>query len=285
MAEKKNSNKTEPRAERPQAAPAAPTKSAETSSGSSSILYGIIGIALGLIIGFIFTSSLNSNVAGSNATAAKAGSNSKAGPLKGDEKMPDNHPKVDEAEIEEQVKAALEFGKSNQDYDSQLKVGAYLYVQARRYAEAKPFLLKAHELKPDEFEPTVELGNLIFDQAQETNNLKLMPEAAEWYEKALKIKPDELSVRTDLGLTYQLREPPDYNTAISYFDKSLAIDPKHVPTLYNKTRSLLGLKKFKEAEEVFNTFKAANPQKEVLTALEQEMDKARKDSNVPIPTH
>jgi hypothetical protein len=256
------------------------------SNGLNNVLFLIAGLVLGLVVGFFVTNSLNSGT----PNVAAGG---KAGPLKGNEKLPDGHPGVDEnkIDIEAEVKAAVQYGKDNPDYDAQLKVANFLYSQARKYNEARPYFVKAHEMKPNEFEPIVQLGNLAFDTSQETNNPKLMIEAAEWYEKALKIRPEDVSVRTDLGLTYQLREPPDYQTALGHFEKTLAVEPKHTPTLYNKARALLSLKKLKEAEETFVAFKATNPQPEMLKRLQEEFDRSKgvtaasSDTQQKIPSH
>jgi tetratricopeptide (TPR) repeat protein len=270
MAEKKNNSSSE---EKKQSSSTTGKK-----TDSSSILFGLIGLALGFVVGLMLTNYWNSQ----GSTPGMAG---KPAAVKGDEPLPAGHPSINQAGADDEVKAAKEFGEKNQDYDSQLKVGGFLYAEARKLEDAKPFFLKAHELKPDEFEPIVQLGNIAFDQAQETNAPKLMVEAADWYEKALKIKPDEINVRTDLGNTYLLRQPPDYNTALKLYEQTLATDPKHIPTLYNKTRALIGMKNFPAAEETFTILKDAKPSQEVITQLQSEMDKAKSSNQVPIPSH
>jgi tetratricopeptide (TPR) repeat protein len=57
------------------------------------------------------------------------------------------------------------------------------------------------------------------------------PEAAEWYEAALKIQPRDVNASTDLGIAYYYMNQPDQ--ALQQFDRSLAIDPKHGKTLLN----------------------------------------------------
>jgi tetratricopeptide (TPR) repeat protein len=254
----------------------------EVKSNGSNLLFGLIGLVLGLVVGFMLTTSLNKQ--------QQAGQQTKAGAVKDNEKLPANHPDVANVDIEKEVAAAVEFGKQNQDYDSQLRVGSFLYIEARRFEQAKPYFVKAHELKPEEFEPLAQLGNLTFDYSQESNNPKLMEEAGQWYEKALKIK-DDVNVRTDLGITYQMRQPPDYKTAIAEYDKALVTEPKHPPTLYNKARALIGMKDFKGAEEVYALLKAASPQPDLPNALRAEIDKAKGGPSEPaaeavkIPTH
>ncbi|MEW6730291.1 MAG: tetratricopeptide repeat protein [Acidobacteriota bacterium] len=244
----------------------------------SGVLFLIIGLALGFVIGFMITNSLNEQPA--SATA-------KPGAVKGNEKLPEGHPTVSQAEIEEQVKVATEYGQKNQDYDSQMRVANYLYMEVQRPETAKPFFLKAHEQKPEEYEPLMQLGNICYDTGRDKKDEKLMQEAVQWYEKALKIKPNDVNLHTDLGSTYMFREPPDYNTALSHYEKALAIEPKYGPTLYNKVRALIGLKNLKAAEETFELFKQVSPQQEPVNELRAELDKAKggADSSVKIPTH
>src|SRR5438270_12786067 len=102
---------------------------AEAKSKSSGILFGIIGLVLGLGFGFMITDNLNKGAAGKTAPAAGMKT---AGPVKGDEKLPQGHPSIDNVNIEEEVKMALQYGQQNQDYDAQLKVGSFLYGEARR---------------------------------------------------------------------------------------------------------------------------------------------------------
>ncbi|MGE3467564.1 MAG: tetratricopeptide repeat protein, partial [Pyrinomonadaceae bacterium] len=42
-------------------------------------------------------------------------------------------------------------------------------------------------------------------------------------------------VRTDLGLTFVFRDPPNYERAIKEFNRSLDVDPNHVQALQNLT--------------------------------------------------
>ncbi|MFY9227504.1 MAG: hypothetical protein WAQ98_32835, partial [Blastocatellia bacterium] len=67
-----------------------PTATSSTTSNASTnpVMFAIIGILLGLVVGYVFTDTVNKSA----PATTKA---SKAGPLKGNEDMPANHPSID----------------------------------------------------------------------------------------------------------------------------------------------------------------------------------------------
>jgi tetratricopeptide (TPR) repeat protein len=72
--------------------------------------------------------------------------------------------------------------------------------------------------------PRVQLGNLYFDAERYDDAIK-------WYTDALKLAPDDVNVSTDLGVSYYYSNQPD--RALTQFDRSLKLDPKHAKTLLN----------------------------------------------------
>jgi len=72
--------------------------------------------------------------------------------------------------------------------------------------------------------PRVQLGNLFFDAER-------YDEAIKWYGDALTIAPNDVNVSTDLGVSYYYSNQPD--KALTQFDRSLKLDPKHAKTLLN----------------------------------------------------
>jgi len=77
---------------------------------------------------------------------------------------------------------------------------------------------------PRDVPSRVQLGNMFFDAEQYAQSIT-------WYEQALAIDSSDPNVSTDLGVAYYYINQPD--KALAQFDRSLAIDPKHVKTLLN----------------------------------------------------
>jgi tetratricopeptide (TPR) repeat protein len=197
------------------------------------ILFGIVGLLAGLIIGFFVTNSLNKQqgfgaVAASPVTAGQTGN------------LPPGHPEVPAGSNpanpagqpmgpnSAEVQAAIDKAKSEPDnFDAQVKAAEF-YYQIQRFDGAIEFLTKANKLKPDDYDTIVHLGNASFDSDK-------YDDADKWYSLALSKKPDDVDVRTDYGLTYMFREPANYDRAIQEFKRSLETDANHVQTLQNLT--------------------------------------------------
>ncbi len=194
----------------------------------NNILFIIIGLFLGLIIGFIAANSTFRNsmtpISPAAATLAQPNANIPAGhpDITGQQTpapMPDIQPAIDNA-------------KANPtDFEAQLKV-AELFNQGERYEEAAEYLKIANKLKPDHYQTIVNLGNVGFDGGN-------FAEAEKWYSAALAINKEDTNVRTDLGLTFVFRENPNYDRAITEFKTVLASSPNHVQALQNLTVAYL----------------------------------------------
>lgn len=186
------------------------------------ILFGIVGLLIGLIVGFVVTNSINQNY-GVGSPALRLNANLPAG-------HPDLAGQTGDAQggsIPE-VQAAIEKARSEpENFDAQMKA-AELFYQIQRFEGAIEFLSRANKLKPNDYGVTVQLGNANFDANK-------YEEAEKWYTTALSKRPDDVNVRTDLGLTFVFREPPDYDRAILEFKRSLEKDPAHIQTLQNLT--------------------------------------------------
>jgi tetratricopeptide (TPR) repeat protein len=180
------------------------------------LLFAIIGILFGFIVGFIFASTMSQKNAMPAAIAGAGSSQS----------LPADHPPVgsqdavnDPAKIREQVTSSIAKAKNEpQNFDAQMQA-AELYYQIQRYDQAIEFLLKANQLKPTDYRTVVLLGMVNLDASH-------FDVAEKWYQAALKIKQDDTMVLSGLAAaTLQKGDAKAAEDAIAKLEK---VDPTSV---------------------------------------------------------
>lgn len=220
------------------------------------VLFGIIGLLLGFIVGFIFTSTVNQRAIANQrpaSTSAPAAGMSGGG---------------DEAAVQREAEATARVAReAREDFDAQLKAAQANY-KAARYDDALEFLLQANKLRPEDYEVLVLLGNVNY----EANHFET---AGRWYAAALMKRPDDINVRNDLGLTYFLRQPPEIDRAIEEFRRSLEQDPQHQQSLQNMVVALSRRGETAEAERMLVRLEQVAPSNPLLPRLREEVEKAR----------
>ena len=225
----------------------------------NSITFGIIGLIVGLIIGFFAANSINKSA----ATNAVSQTQSNAPTT--------TNPQVQNIVVKDQpnnggmlpdVSAAIDKAKNEpNDFDAQVAAGD-LYLKIQGFDKAVAFYEAANKIKPEDYDLIVKIGNTYFDARQ-------FEKAEKWYEQALAKKPNDVNVRTDLGITFVERAAPDYDRAVKEFQTSLQTNPKHEPTLYN-----LGIAYSKkgdktQAEKVLTQLETINPNSQLVGRLRQ----------------
>ena len=198
------------------------------------VMFTVIGLLVGLIVGFMGANSINKSVVAVPAPTITAGSSA---PSSGNPNLPPDHPPLGTSSgsggnsqapgaAVPQVTAAIDKAKAEpQNFEAQM-TAADLYYQIQRLEEASKFYEAANKLKPTETEPMIKAGNAYFD----AEKYEL---AEKWYLQALQKEPKNINVRTDLGLTYFLRTPKDDDMAIKQYKMSLDINPDHEISLQN----------------------------------------------------
>lgn len=221
------------------------------------ILFGIIGVVVGFIGGFILANSINRN-APPTALPNQAQTVTNA-PLANNP----NNPQIT-AQMPD-VTEALERAKNEpNNFEAQMRVGD-MYAQINRFDKATEFFANANKIKPDDYQTIVKLGNANF----EINN---SAEAEKWYLKALEIKPDDVNVRSDLGLIFYKRQPSDLDRAIKEYNAALALNPNHEPTLQNLTVAFWDKKDALSMQSTLEKLEKVNPQNPVVPKLKQELE-------------
>lgn len=153
------------------------------------LLFTIIGLLLGFIVGFMLASSYTQREVMSSATARTQG-------------LPPDHPATGAGgqpgtpgQMQAEVTAALDQArKEPTNFEAQLKA-AELYYQIQRYEDAIGYLLKANQLQPDSYETIANLGMVNMDAGH-------FETAEKWYETALLKKPDDVRVLDGLCQVY-----------------------------------------------------------------------------------
>ena len=224
------------------------------------ILFAVIGLLFGLIVGFVGANYINRN-------AAPVGGIDPNNQLAG---LPPDHPAVQQGQLSQQamleIQAAQEKADAEpQNFEAQQKAGELLY-QVQRFDDAIKYLSKANELQPDNYAVIVVLGNATFDAMK-------FEEAEKWYAKALEQKSDDINVRTDMGLTFIFREPPDYDRAVAEFLKSLEVNPNHPQTLQNLVVAYAKKNDAAKANETLAKLEAADPGNQSISKLKEEIEK------------
>jgi predicted Zn-dependent protease len=155
------------------------------------LLFAIIGVLLGFIVGFIFASTMSQRY---GPTAAPGMSASQT--------LPADHPPIQGGDDQQnpqqvfaQVQAALAKARSNpKDFDAQV-TAAKLEYQVQRYDETVEFLLKANQLQPNNYEVLAMLGEANMEAAH-------YDQAETWYKAALARKPGDVSLLASMTYLY-----------------------------------------------------------------------------------
>lgn len=222
------------------------------------LLFAIIGVLAGFMMGFFFANSVNQ----SSMPPVQAGMPQSAA-------LPSGHPAVPGGSgggAIPEVQAAIDKAKQNPtDFDAQMKA-AELYYQIQRFDGAAEFLKKANELQPENYDVIINLGNAYFDAAR-------YEDAEKTYAMALVKKPDDLNVRTDLGLTFIFRDPPNYDRGVQEFKRVLDADANHVQALQNLTVAYTKKSDKANASATLARLEQADAGNEAIPKLREEIEK------------
>lgn len=175
---------------------------------------------------------------------------------------------------DDEIKAKIsEADKNPTNFTFQKELGIALYSyavmkkDASLFPEAVRILERASSLNAKDFDVLVTLGNAHFDAGFAGKKISEFQKARETYSKALELKPGDLEVQTDLGISYVVQEPPAYDKAATQLQKVLDTDPQHERALIYLVRALVGQNKLSEAEKAVAKLKSIDPKNESLPEL------------------
>ena len=188
----------------------------------NNIFFGIIGLIVGLAIGFFAANSINRNAVSTSDISATSSNNTTSVLDHGAKDAPVTQPNGALADVQTKLDKA---NNEPTNFAAQMQAGD-MYAQIGKSDEAIKFYEKGVVMNPRNAEANRVLANAYFDTKQ-------FEKAEKHYAIVLEIDAKDVDARTDLATTFAERANPDLNRAVTEFQKSLAINAKHEPTLYN----------------------------------------------------
>ena len=194
------------------------------------LLFGIIGILLGFIGGFLLAGNITQREAAMRANPQSAQSG----------QLPANHPPIggDQGTTGEggqqmlaSVQTAMKQARENpNDFDAQV-TAARLEYQIGRYDQAIEYLLAANKIKPEDADVLGFLGEANMDA-------KHWDAAVKWYKAALLKRPSDLASMD--GYAFVLLQTGDAKAAEEAINKLAKADPNNqdVPQFREKLAQL-----------------------------------------------
>ena len=184
-------------------------------------------------------------------------------------------------EIREKI-AEADRNTDNFAFQKNLGLALYRYAAMKQdadlLAETGRILSRAYEINKQDYDVLVALGNIYFDIGYFKKDNIQFQKARNFYSLALQQKPNDVDVRTDLGLTYFLTNPPENERAISEFQKSLQTNSKHEKTLQVITQAFLSQNNAVESEKYLLKLKEVNSKNQYLAELESRLSQVKGNS-------
>jgi tetratricopeptide (TPR) repeat protein len=270
----------------------------EQSSKNTKIgLLLVAGLLLGFVVGFAVANNLNrqeeERLRGELARARSGGAQGDAGQqpasrtqgaagqqqrAQGGGGQDGEFPTLTDDQLKGAVARA---DASPSDAETQKKAGQALYYYALQKGNASilpdvaRILKRAHELDAKDYKTTVLAGDAYFLVSRNGGDASQLLDARKLYEAALASEPDDVVVRTSLGLTYFYGRPPDARRAIREYRQALKGDPHHELVLQSLAAALIETGDFAEAETRLSELAEVNPSSKELANLRAQLEQKK----------
>jgi tetratricopeptide (TPR) repeat protein len=254
---------------------------------TKNLLYCLGGLLLGFAVGFFIANRLSVAAPAASVSTNEAQASSISvkdapplDPTQDTSQLPPGHPDINQ--IASDGSPASPNGVAATSAEAQAAMEA---------ADAKPqdftlqlaaartfYRLKSLDKSALYFERALKLKPNDPDALAEAGNVKYdagdFSAAADYYARALAARPNNADVQTDLGNTYFQRNPPDYRRAIEEYRTAVRIDPRHEKAWQNMASAALNLSDKATAREAIDKLAAVNPDNETLASLRASLDKS-----------
>jgi tetratricopeptide (TPR) repeat protein len=269
--------------------------SEKSSVNTKLILVLAAGLLVGFFVGFVVANSLNGQederLRGELARLRAGGNQNDAGKPQAPRTQGPSGPQRassggDDGDFptltgEELKNAVAKADAGPSDAELQKKAGKALYYYALQKGDASilpdvaRILKRAHELDAKDYDTAVLAANANFIIARNGGDAARYSDARKLYEDALDAKPDDVVVRTSLGLTYFYGKPPDARRAIREYRQALKTDPRHELVLQSLAAALIETGDLAEAETRLGELEKVNSSNPELANLRAKLEQKK----------
>lgn len=241
---------------------------------SKAIWITIAASTLAFVAGFLFANTFNrSELDQLRAENDKLKSAAETGREQTEETT------LTDAEIQAKI-AEADQNAGNFQFQKNLGVALYRYGNFKKdrklLADAIRILERADKLNTSDVDIKISLGNAYFDVAYYKKSERSdtvdsinsdFETARRFYDEALKLRPNDAAVITDIGLTHFLSEPADYKTAAAELERALAFDPMHERAIQFLVEAKWRLGRNDEAAKYLEQLRTAYPKNPTIGDL------------------
>src|SRR5215207_2499492 len=231
------------------------------------VLFAVVGLLLGYVVAFHLVVYVNQSQPAPGAPAAEG--------------LSADHPAVEggadrQRLLAEAEKAAEAARKAPDNFEAQVRAAEGQFA-ARNFEDAIDFMTRANKLRPEDYDTVVRLGRVYSSAGR-------FEDAARWYTAALAKRPDDCDARSELALTFFMRQPSQPEKAVTELRRCLQSDPNHVHSLHNLALMLMETKQYAESEATLARLEQTDPAYPQLPLLREELRKARAGAQPKSPT-
>lgn len=232
----------------------------------STIWFTLGGILVGFAVGFLTASSFDRTLIDQLRGEVETARNSQSSGA-GSETLTDE-------EIRDKI-AEADQNPTNVAFQKNLGLALYRYGAMKNdtklISESVRLLERASKLQPSDSDVTVGLGNAWFDIGYANKDASAFDKARVYYQSALSKAPPDADVRTDLGMTYFLTDPPDEKKATEQFKLALTADPKNEKALQFIIQSLSRQGDNSSAKQYLDKLREYYPNDDSINALAKQI--------------
>lgn len=241
----------------------------------NTFLFVLLGVIAGFVAGFVLANKLNGSELAALRAQAEQGKPSNSNTATGQQSGAND---LSNDEVRAKI-AEADRNPTNFAFQKNLGISLYTYAASKRdpdlIAESLRILTRANSLDAKDFDVLVALGNAHFDVGFYKKDKASFDTARETYNKALAIKPSDADVMTDVGISYFVQDPPEYEKAVAELQKVVAANPKQDRAMQFLAQIYIKQEKIADAEKTLQKIIDLNPSNPAIAEIRSAISEAK----------